>query len=53
MKCRECKWCYTNETMRSLYLCVNGNSENFGEYTGLPSEDDCDEGEEWEEQHEK
>lgn len=45
MKCRECKWCYTNETMNSLYICVNGNSENFGQYTGLLCEDDCPDGE--------
>jgi hypothetical protein len=27
--------------MDSLYLCVNGNSDNFGIATGLCSEDDC------------
>lgn len=47
MKCRDCKWCYTNETIGSgLYICVNGHSENFGEYTGLCCEDDCEDGEE-------
>lgn len=47
MKCRDCKWCYTNETMgNDLYICVNGHSENFGEYTGLCCEDDCEDGEE-------
>lgn len=47
MKCRDCKWCYTNETMDfGLYICVNGHSENFGEYTGLGCEDDCEDGEE-------
>lgn len=46
MKCRDCKWMYTNETMGSLYICVNANSESFGEYTGILSEDECEEGEE-------
>ena len=36
MKCIDCKWCYN---------CVNGTSENFGEYTGLCCEDECKEGE--------
>lgn len=45
MKCRYCKWCYTNETMDTLYICVNGNSGNFGTYTGLCCEDDCEDGE--------
>jgi len=40
-KCSDCNYCYTNETMDSLYLCVNGKSENFGSFTGLCSEDDC------------
>ena len=47
MKCRECKWMYSNETMDDLYICVNGNSENFGEYTGICCEDDCEDGESW------
>ena len=45
MKCRDCNWCYTNETMGELYICVNGKSENFGAYTGLCCEDDCPDGE--------
>ena len=45
MKCRDCKWCYNNETMGELYICVNGTSGNFGEYTGLCCEDECKEGE--------
>jgi len=40
-KCSDCNYCYTNDTMDSLYLCVNGKSENFGSFTGLCSEDDC------------
>ena len=46
MMCRDCKWCYNNETMGELFICVNGTSENFGEYTGLCCEDDCEDGEE-------
>ena len=44
MKCRDCEYCYNNETMGSLYICVNGESSNFGEYVGLLSEDDCPDG---------
>ena len=40
MKCRDCKYMYNNETMGKLYICVNGKSENFGQYTGICSEDD-------------
>ena len=52
MKCRDCKWMYTNETMGSLYICVNANCQNFGEYTGILSEDECEDGEDFEE-HER
>ena len=45
MKCRDCKWMYSNETMDGLYICVNGNSESFGAYTGICCEDDCEDGE--------
>ena len=45
MKCRDCKWCYTNETMSDLYICVNGNSEMLGQFTGLMCEDECEDGE--------
>ena len=45
MKCRDCKWCYTNETMSDLYICVNGNSEMLGAFTGLMCEDECEDGE--------
>lgn len=44
MKCRDCRYMYTNETMDGLYICVNGDSENFGEYTGLCCEDECEDG---------
>lgn len=27
-------------------ICVNGESDNFGEYTGICNEDDCNDGEE-------
>ena len=36
---------YSNETMGELYICVNGNSENFREFTGICCEDDCEDGE--------
>lgn len=45
MKCRDCDYCYNNETMGSLYICVNGNADNFGQFTGLLNEDDCKDGE--------
>lgn len=47
MKCRDCKWMYSNETMGDLYICVNGKSENLGNFTGICCEDDCDDGESW------
>lgn len=44
MKCRDCKYFYTNSTMNGLYICVNADCENFGSYTGLMCEDDCSQG---------
>lgn len=44
MKCRDCEYMYTNDTMDGLYICVNGKSENFGNYTGICCEDDCKDG---------
>ncbi len=41
-KCRDCDYCYTNETMGGLYICVNGHSDNFSSYTGLCCEDECE-----------
>lgn len=46
MKCRDCKWMYTNETMDGLYVCVNGKSDNFMQFTGICCEDECEDGEE-------
>jgi len=46
IKCRDCKYCYTNDSMDGLYICVNANSQSFGEYTGLCCEEDCEDGEE-------
>ncbi len=43
--CSECDYCYSNETMGELYICVNGlDSEYFGEFVdGLGmAEDDMD-----------
>lgn len=48
MKCRDCKWMYSNESMSpGEYICVNGKSANFGDFTGLCCEDDCEDGEEF------
>ena len=44
MKCRDCKYLFSNETMGDLSICVNGNSQNFGAYTGICCEDDCEDG---------
>lgn len=42
--CSDCDYCYSNETMRdSEYICVNGNSDKFGEFVdwlGLAEEDE-------------
>ena len=45
--CYECKWMYSNETMDGLSICVNGNSENFGIYTGECCEDECEDCVKW------
>ena len=45
--CCECKFCYNNDTMGDLYICVNGNSANFGEYTGLCCDEPCDDCVKW------
>jgi hypothetical protein len=29
--CSECDYCYSNETMQDFSICVNGNSEYWGE----------------------
>lgn len=29
-----------------LHVCTNKNSENYGEYTGICCEDECEDGEE-------
>lgn len=45
MICRECK--FMQEVGDSgLYICSNKDSDNFGEYTGLCCEDECEDGEE-------
>ena len=38
---------YKNDTMNGLYLCVNGNSSNLGNFTGLCCEDDCEDCVKW------
>ena len=40
--CSNCDYCYSNETMGELHLCVNGNSDHIGEpvdWLGLAEED--------------
>ena len=40
--CADCDYCYSNNTMEGLYICVNGNSEHLGEfvdYLGLAGDD--------------
>lgn len=44
MKCRDCIYCHTNDTMDLIYIGVNGNSDNFGNITGLCCEDECEDG---------
>lgn len=43
--CSECDYCYSNETMGELHICVNGKSEMLGQavdYLGLADDDmDC------------
>lgn len=50
MKCRDCKWMYSNETMGDLCVCVNGNSENFMGFTGTCCDDECEDGQSYEEE---
>ena len=47
--CRNCRWFYTNESMRrdDLYLCVNGKSGMLGQFVGDLSDDECDDFERW------
>ena len=40
-KCRDCDYYYTNDTMDGLYICVNYNSEHFGDYT-VCCDDECE-----------
>ena len=45
MKCIECRY-MEPVGKNGLYICKNENSENFGEYTGICCEDECEDGEE-------
>lgn len=45
MICRNCKYMELI-TNSSLYICANKNSTNFGQYTGICCEDECQDGEE-------
>lgn len=44
MRCIDCK--HMEYVGNDLYVCTNENSENWGEYTGICCEDDCEDGEE-------
>lgn len=40
--CMNCDYCHNNDTMNGLCLCVNGNSEMFGEFvSNLDEEMEC------------
>ena len=30
--CSHCDYCYSNETMGEMHICVNGNSEHLGDF---------------------
>lgn len=45
MKCIECRY-MEPVGKNGLCICKNENSENFGEYTGICCEDECEDGEE-------
>jgi len=47
--CYQCKYMYSNDTMDFLAICVNGRSENFGNYTGVLCEDECEDCEKYDE----
>ena len=45
MVCRDCKFMeLCGDT--GLYICSNEQIQNYGEYTGLLCEDECEDGEE-------
>lgn len=33
--CIDCKYCYSNDSLDGLYICVNGDSDLVGEWTGI------------------
>lgn len=40
--CADCEYCYSNETMGEMHICVNGNSEYLGkpvDWLGLAGDD--------------
>ena len=40
--CGDCKYCYSNESMGSLHLCTNGNSEYLGEFVSAVFDPACE-----------
>ena len=39
--CRNCKYCYSNETMDNLYICTNGESKILGEFVDIRGNAEC------------
>lgn len=44
IKCRDCIFMEDYGT-NNLYICKNPHSDNYGEFTGICCEDDCEDGE--------
>ena len=51
MKCRDCRF-MEDAGMNSLYRCANPDSSNYGEWTGPCCEDECRDGESFEDEGE-
>lgn len=41
-KCIDCIYMQSVGNSDFLYICANENSDNFGEYTGICCEDECE-----------
>ena len=39
--CRNCKYCYSNETIDGLYICTNGDSEILVKFVDICSNAEC------------
>ena len=40
--CGDCNYCYSNDSMGSLRLCTNGNSEYLGEFVSACFDPACE-----------